>query len=569
MQKIGIYDDGYEKRTRECCPLVKTDIGNRITNVRKELSFEVYKASCDNHVFCYISDLHLNYKIIKSFKEVFNEYEVERYLEKIVDKIKLSLPFFTDFVIFVGDVSCDFEIFKKFFTLYNKKIGGKIIFVMGNHELWDKNLIYNKSIDEIVEQYRTFLYSLNSSYILLENEIYFPVCKKTYNANMILNMSKERIRNIFCYNGFAVLGGLGFAGKNHEFNVEHGLYRTAPIDREEEKIRSEKISLLHDKLKECVDNKKIIVATHMPKSDWSDNDYVPNWIYLHGHTHNNYFIKNKNCEIYADNQIGYWGTSLGVKYFTFHSIFNPFEYYPDGIYKINKQDYFLFNFGRDIRIKLNREFYELIMIKRKECYCFFCRLKENGDLKFLSGGRIYNITHKDLNYYYDKMLNYVDSIILYLKSYSSSQKDISKHIKTIGGYGTIHGCIIDIDYYNHIYLNPFDGKIVPYHAKSMTHKYVYCSVGELLQKECPNLYLTYQKNITKGIIKASMNADQSPKFYGGTDIYKISKVLKFLQYTEKYNVVRIWNDEVCAKASSKNGLQILKYILDTQDDDKT
>ena len=43
--------------------------------------------------------------------------------------------------------------------------------------------------------------------------------------------------------------------------------------------------------------------------------------------------------------------------------------------------------------------------------------------------------------------------------YRNALKTISKEIRAFGGNGNIHGCIIDIDFFNHIYVNPFDGKI--------------------------------------------------------------------------------------------------------------
>ena len=39
-----------------------------------------------------------------------------------------------------------------------------------------------------------------------------------------------------------------------------------------------------------------------------------------------------------------------------------------------------------------------------------------------------------------------------MNSYMDKLLNISKVIKSIGGDGSIHGCIVDIDYYNHIYI---------------------------------------------------------------------------------------------------------------------
>lgn len=41
---------------------------------------------------------------------------------------------------------------------------------------------------------------------------------------------------------------------------------------------------------------------------------------------------------------------------------------------------------------------------------------------------------------------------MFLTKYDNYQKEIAKEIIKISGSGNIHGCIIDIDYYNHLYI---------------------------------------------------------------------------------------------------------------------
>ena len=57
-----------------------------------------------------------------------------------------------------------------------------------------------------------------------------------------------------------------------------------------------------------------------------------------------------------------------------------------------------------------------------------------------------------------------------MNSYMDKLLNISKVIKSIGGDGSIHGCIVDIDYYNHIYINPVDGKITEY-SNAIVHDF--------------------------------------------------------------------------------------------------
>ena len=57
-----------------------------------------------------------------------------------------------------------------------------------------------------------------------------------------------------------------------------------------------------------------------------------------------------------------------------------------------------------------------------------------------------------------------------LAPYLEIQKGIAERIAMIGGRGKIHGCIIDIDWFNHIFVNPCDLKITPYWASDMIYK---------------------------------------------------------------------------------------------------
>ena len=60
---------------------------------------------------------------------------------------------------------------------------------------------------------------------------------------------------------------------------------------------------------------------------------------------------------------------------------------------------------------------------------------------------------QDIQYYYDNMDSMISTIKTPLDEFTSFQKRIAGIVKRIGGAGTIHGSIIDIDFYNHIYCN--------------------------------------------------------------------------------------------------------------------
>ena len=103
-------------------------------------------------------------------------------------------------------------------------------------------------------------------------------------------------------------------------------------------------------------------------------------------------------------------------------------------------------------------------------------------------------------------------------------------LKKLGGSGWIHGCIIDIDYYNHVYVNPVDMTIRSYWASDIINKLVYPTVPSLLKAECPDLYANYLKLI-KGEKSNLLAGEQIkneiallPQEYLETDIYKSNLV---------------------------------------------
>ncbi|PGA45610.1 hypothetical protein, partial [Bacillus pseudomycoides] len=120
------------------------------------------------------------------------------------------------------------------------------------------------------------------------------------------------------------------------------------------------------------------------------------------------------------------------------------------------------------------------MLKNNNVYCFIFENQKTGKIYLLNGGTINNLEHNDINYYFERMPYYSDAIRESFSNYNQALKSISDSIKKFGGNGTIHGCIVDIDFFNHIYVNPEDGTVTPYFASSIVDKYIYPNVKALL-----------------------------------------------------------------------------------------
>lgn len=577
MRKIGLYNDNIFKLITSDRELSTTKFSNCSDLTQSRIIYPEL-IEVDDFVLCYISDLHLNHKLLKKFNTQINQFELERYLRDIVLQLSDSLPKYTQnySVVFVGDISYNFEVFKLFFKIYKENIPYvKTFVILGNHELWDTSLNEEcTTIEQIIEKYRLFLNSLGNVF-LLENEIYFPNDRKRiYTYDEILAFDKNKLRKKFICNPYAIFGGIGYAGLNEEYNANVNMYRTKCITRDQEKKRSEIVSNMHKILSDVAKDNKVFFVTHMPKKDWSSDNYNKNWVYISGHTHRNCYIEDEDKKVYEDNQVGYLGNSFSFKYIIEPNTFDIFQDYPDGIYTINRQQYKLFYLGMGCSIEFNRVFEKLFMIKRNGSYCFLMKVKDNEYLKFLNGGNYKNTDIQDLNYFYENLDKYSKSINAILDPYLKYQKQISNEIKRMGGSGYIHGCIVDIDFYNHLYINPLDASITPYYATDIQNKWVYKNLISLLKTGNVCLYENYVKLLAdnnSSLVAFGKNLEESDKttYVKETDIYKVSKIIKDFQYTAKNNIVRLWNKCLENNASIENGKIFINQLISPEERIKT
>ena len=576
MDKLGIYDDYLEKYIYfNEKPLLNKDQEYAIsTQDFLPLNIEVGERGETN--FFYISDLHLDYKLYKKFmNKKVNIYELNSFFDQIIENLKKT--YFEahwlekNNIIFDGDICSNFKILFMFFHKISLEFSenSNIFFILGNHELWFKN-INGYNLQNIIELYKKELLKLEI--IVLENDLFLPVKykeKNIYSYKELLNLNASDFEEMFLYQPYGIYGALGFAGKNKIFNYENGIYRDAPIDRIKEIEQSDLVEKMHDFLTiKMPKTKKLIFVTHNPKTDWSDNIRKDNWFYINGHTHKNSVIFEKDEKILEDNQIGYYSNSYGFKNFSLKNNINIFEYYQDGIYEINREQYINFYRHQNKGIKFNREYKKIFMIKKANTYCFMAE-NNKKELLLLNGGVVKKVPKLSLQYIYDNLENYSKSVSIFLNDYHQFLKEISKFIKSIGGDGTIHGCIVDIDFFNHLYINPVDGKITPYFASTIVEKYIYKNLPSLLKNKCKDLYINFvneQNKIEKTNILYNLCCQEQISnetiYYNSTDIYKISRIIKNLQYVLDSNIVRLWNDDFFKGSNTNNGKMIISYFLD-------
>ena len=478
-----------------------------------------------------------------------------------------------------GDVASDFNIYQSFVSTLNGSIKNisfsPVIFTLGNHELWP---FVGKRLDRIVEKYNDLL-AENGMYLLHNNLYYRGEYSRLseIDAKELEEISEKALREKLRGAGLVIFGGMGFAGENQEFNANQGIYREA-LSREREIEESKKFDRLYAKVSRALYDKNVVVFTHMPMSDWSkDNEITKGFVYVSGHNHKNYAFDDGDTRIYADNQIGYRQKSIHMKHFPINIDYDWFRDYPDGIHEIDREDYKRFYYGINEYVGFNREYTCLYMLKREGMYMFLMK-SPKGKLYMLSGGVIKNVGEHTVEYFYQQMVSYSQSIKMFLSKYSEYQNRISHGIKELGGCGRIHGCIVDVDppsrrlfSTHHLYINPIDGTITPYWAPfSMVEKYVYKNIPSMLKSGCPQLYLAYSKKqigdkTASALISANGDSTISTEttFVSSTEMYRISRIIKGLQFITKYNVIRGWSDEIASEASAENGKQLVRSMLNS------
>ena len=493
----------------------------------------------------YITDLHLLHRI--QAESCKTEYDVFYTIQILIDKLLVEVPYGENILLFGGDISSEFKLYCLFVkilrkTLDERKMRAKVIFTLGNHELWE---FPHESFDAIVEMYSAFL-AENNMFLLQNNILYLDENREIQciNAADILSMTKIEIRNKIIRARIVLFGGLAFSGYNADFNANNGVYGNT-INRDDEIEQTKYFEKLYNKICEYMPDKKFIILTHMPMQSWSRNP-VPckGFVYVSGHTHQNCYSGGGEYRLYADNQVGYYGRSYRLKFFYLEDEFDIFSEYKDGIYEISREEYIAFYRGKKIRMTFDREINKLYMLKKNGYYCFFHQ-SPNGNLSIMNGGCFKGVKVRDIWYYYDKMNDIINSLIKPLTTYTKVQKKIASEVKAFGGSGIIHGCIVDIDYFNHLYVNPFDFSVIPYWAADIIYKKVYGSLKKLLESNCPTLYTNYMKMLGNGLKTDLMTIEDHKEnqdissFYLDTDIYAASREIKKLQKLHS-NILTNW-----------------------------
>lgn len=500
----------------------------------------------------YISDLHLMHRIQNAGCR--SKEDVIYVIQKIVDTIANDAG---SLLLIDGDVASDIGIFQLFVKRLSQTLhrNTQVVFTLGNHELWS---FPGFQIEQIVSKYRTILEEYGM-YLLHNDLLYKEDCGLLADPKIGIHLIKyhdlckmnelqiaDRLRSA----RYVILGGLGFSGYNMEFNADNGIYRMT-VDRDTEIKESKIFEDLYNRLRPILANKNTIILTHTPKKDWCrEADPNKNYVYVSGHTHRNFFHDDGEYRVYSDNQVGYHSENPHLKTFLIDNDYDCFSDYEDGIFEVTGEQYNDFYRGKNISMTFQREVNVLYMLKKNGYYCFIHKSR-SGSLTILNGGAMKKLEIQDVQYYYDNMDAMISTIKTPLDKFTSFQKRIADMVRRIGGVGTIHGSIIDIDFYNHIYVNPLDLSMTGYWASDIINKIVYPSIPALLEKNCPTIFGEYVKLLNGNgenplAPKQQTNVAILPQTYLDTDIYKASREIKKMQKLHS-NILSSWYEDTLHK----------------------
>ena len=548
-------------------------------NYPKPVDEDGYESFDDSHIpFFYVSDIHLCHKVLHEYDLRATKEEVRSYVKFLVREMLTSVGTIPDesYLLIAGDTSSEFEILKIFYEelglFWNPQ---RIIVIHGNHELWDPW----DEMENNIQFYREYFKSLGITY--LQNDLLLVKDRQQQiilSENDMLEISEEEIRELAQNCSIAILGGIGFSGLNDKYNAVNMRYGksfeksgSAEAALKRDRFEAHRFDEIYRKLTKALPKNKVIILTHMKKYDWNACAYIPNWIYVNGHNHRNYVDISSNKEVYADNQIGYNTRSIGLKYFYIDNEYNIFAYLDDGIHEITNKQYVEFNRGKLVQMSFKRDNGQIYMIKKNGkfiffIYCLYSKTSKHKFLYLLSGGRLSRLQQnrlEDLTYFYNKLNTYTQNVHQLLERYTGGQKIISDFVKRLGGSGKIHGCIVDIEKpgemepysYCHFFVNPVDNKVTPYHAYDITRRTVYRDFKTLLESHssCKLLQENYTRNekefnIVMPVLDYSSQfeewGDEKSMYDEGGYLYKISRIIKGLQYVDEKDIVRIWKEDL-------------------------
>ncbi len=287
--------------------------------------------------------------------------------------------------------------------------------------------------------------------------------------------------------------------------------------------------------------------------------------------------------------------------------YTPTDFQPscfeDGIHDISVDDYCTFLKVSPDRERPKLPFTEKVLFLKNCGFIMFISVSKSGEYYILHGGHVKKLD-KPVRFYYDNLARYANTVLSIFTPYweflnqfgkklryiepdmallqKSEYEKISRIRKSVGREiisfeeytgrhdwdyesamahfeGKVHGCIIDLDYFNHVYVNPYDGTITPYFAESIVSKHVYTNLASLIADKRPEMlpgFVNWRPDASSlltpkdGLQSKSLalllseSIDSSSELVSDTGIYAASRIIRGLQYIYDSNLVCDWYDVI-------------------------
>lgn len=429
---------------------------------------------------------------------------------------------------------------------YTKQVIGDVFAVLGNHEMAD---FY--TVGEAVEYYTRLF--------------------KTLGIHFLNN-------DVLSDGYFVIFGGCGFAKYNPEFNATNTL-NAKSFTREDEISETECLESAYNKAleKAKAERKPLIVLSHYPTKDWLEHNHCDaQAVYFTGHTHRNTSENTDQRNIYADNQVGYKRKTIVFKIAKLGTVQNPFIDFEDGCYEITTDqycDFYRYNGDQLSGVSpLNnvlRDGGKFFMIKHLGFYGFFTQ-NNAKEISICLGGRTKKIPKvKSVRYLMDNFDAMISVYLTAMIPFRKAQEQISAEVQSLGLSGRIHGCIVDVNFYNHIMLNPIDGTITYYYSPWLGTLQSYKTFAELLEhmdessliegkkKDVQDKYalmLAEECLLAKEHFSTCAEIGEMVTIDIKDSIYNLSERINQLQRLFTSRILRVWNDNIIRRQSKESRL---------------
>lgn len=529
----------------------------------------------------YVSDLHIDWWLDDRKKT----------MDELIKDIFNYVPknTFIDFIVIAGDLSRYIECAREFFEILCHKMHhheglmmSKIFYILGNHEL--------SCYDTMKECYSVY-HELEKRFhrlTVLTNQVYPYVSTCMSPSDISFGRDKD-------YPSCFVLGGVGFSRFNEIYNADTLIY-SRDIAGHHEDVEIPECEKFYKLYKTTLEKAKklnipLIVITHIPVYDWLPAEEIDSQcVYFYGHNHHSEYRHSKDAFIVANNQIGYPVNKKGeksknkirFKYIEMEKAINPFRQYKDGYYQVLSEEYkqYCDYIGLHVEgVKTIQKQLDkggiLWMIKQSEYYGFFVTAKTKTYI--CRGGTLKTISNEtDIQYFINNFPLMILGIIKFCTPYYTILQQISEKIKAAGLWGTIHGCIVDIDYSNHIAINPFDGTITRYNSCCVGDAIVFDSLLEM-KKYIPYYYNrmsdlekrnfkkieTTLKSISNNALidkEKQLPATKTCEVSYNNSIYPVSRGYLLLERLLDSYTLQYWNDELLQNIHNITAEDAMKYI---------